>query len=236
MVRSILKSKSPRPESPQSSQPSPSISFSRARHPRLTPSTPNHLFYDKQVLPFTTSPPTPHVHFPPTPTIVSSTHAALPSTIYDRAPIQVSPNSCALPERGGRVVRGSAPAVCMKGGIKHDECKGSYFHPFAFEACEPEDLPSPTSVPQLIPDMSSASESEESMDGHSSPHFSPIPTMHPVPPTAMSFLPYGGSARKGDAPGRPRLKRRKTPGSTFCHTKRASIEEPPSLDGCLGGF
>ena len=48
----------------------------------------------------------PHVHFPPTPTLASTvnTHS---SSIYDRAPIEVTPNICALPERGGRMFIGS---------------------------------------------------------------------------------------------------------------------------------
>ena len=43
------------------------------------------------------------VHFPPTPEIVVATHEAHPASVYDRAPIQVSPNMCALPRRGERV-------------------------------------------------------------------------------------------------------------------------------------
>jgi len=43
-----------------------------------------------------------HVHFPPTPTL-TSTHATHSSSVYDRAPINISPNRCELPERGGRV-------------------------------------------------------------------------------------------------------------------------------------
>ncbi|KAJ6601113.1 hypothetical protein DFH09DRAFT_831053, partial [Mycena vulgaris] len=77
----------------------------------------------------------PHVHFPSTPslTLIADTHS--PGT-YDRAPIVVSPNSCALPKRGDRVY--PAPPL-----------KGSYFHPRAFEACEAEP------VPPLLPDLSS---------------------------------------------------------------------------------
>ncbi|TFK69886.1 hypothetical protein BDN72DRAFT_839791 [Pluteus cervinus] len=43
----------------------------------------------------------PHVHFPPTPTLTSIEITHSPS-VYDRAPIVVAPNACALPERGGR--------------------------------------------------------------------------------------------------------------------------------------
>lgn len=43
----------------------------------------------------------PRVHFPPTPTMTSIALTHSPHA-YDRAPIQVTPNSCALPERGAR--------------------------------------------------------------------------------------------------------------------------------------
>ncbi|KAF8816141.1 hypothetical protein BYT27DRAFT_7051219, partial [Phlegmacium glaucopus] len=62
----------------------------------------------------------PHVHFPPTPSLTSTeiTHS---SFSYDRAPIVVAPNTCALPERGGRKFIGSNHS---KGGL-------GYFHPHA---------------------------------------------------------------------------------------------------------
>ncbi|KAI6002209.1 hypothetical protein F5J12DRAFT_841496 [Pisolithus orientalis] len=41
----------------------------------------------------------PAVHFPPSPSL-TRVYAAHPSTAYDRSPIVVSPNACALPERG----------------------------------------------------------------------------------------------------------------------------------------
>ncbi|KAH6911060.1 hypothetical protein BKA70DRAFT_51964 [Coprinopsis sp. MPI-PUGE-AT-0042] len=43
----------------------------------------------------------PRVHFPPTPTMTSIALTHSPHA-YDRAPIQVTPNTCALPERGAR--------------------------------------------------------------------------------------------------------------------------------------
>ena len=43
----------------------------------------------------------PRVHFPPTPTLTSIALTHSPHA-YDRAPIQVTPNSCAMPERGAR--------------------------------------------------------------------------------------------------------------------------------------
>lgn len=75
-------------------------------------------------LPFSSCPniiDSPHVHFPPTPTLTSTeiTHS---SFTYDRAPIVVTPNICALPERGGRKFIGSSNS--NQGGL-------GYFHPHA---------------------------------------------------------------------------------------------------------
>ncbi|KAF8899422.1 hypothetical protein BD779DRAFT_1431990, partial [Infundibulicybe gibba] len=113
-------------------------------------------------------PQSPHVHFPPTPTLTSTATTHSPFA-YDRAPIAVAPNACALPERGGRVYmtrhkRGSSDSWRNRDQASApEEPKGSYFHPRAFEACEPEQ----TSPPSLIPDTtsssgSSSSESDES--------------------------------------------------------------------------
>ncbi|ESK92388.1 hypothetical protein Moror_4565 [Moniliophthora roreri MCA 2997] len=232
MVRSILKSKSSNASASRSSRPSPSscsYSFESFPPPSLSP----------------------HVHFPPTPTIVSSTHMTHSSSIYDRAPIEVSPNSCELPERGGRVC-GSPDS------IHHAprKPKGSYFHPHAYEACEreqPFDSPVPIELPQLIhdtPSSSSSSESDDS-DGYGSPNlpsplphprfasrntsFPPIPAIHTREETdhALSFLPHPPSQVKD----RPRLNRRKTPSSSIQIIKsRENHFREPSLDGCLGGF
>ncbi|KAI0033808.1 hypothetical protein K488DRAFT_35517, partial [Vararia minispora EC-137] len=52
--------------------------------------------------PFATSAvPSTHVHFPPTPRLTSTHFTHSPHT-YDRAPIAVSVNDCALPERNER--------------------------------------------------------------------------------------------------------------------------------------
>ncbi|KAH8825641.1 hypothetical protein DL96DRAFT_119949 [Flagelloscypha sp. PMI_526] len=57
------------------------------------------------ILPFSSTShlPSPHVHFPPSPLIISSTHATHSPRTYDRAPIQVRTNVCAFPERGERL-------------------------------------------------------------------------------------------------------------------------------------
>ncbi|TFK21273.1 hypothetical protein FA15DRAFT_554590, partial [Coprinopsis marcescibilis] len=63
----------------------------------------------------------PRVHFPPTPTLTSIALTHSPH-IYDRAPINVAPNSCALPERGARTYFSTESTV-------PPSAKESYFHP-----------------------------------------------------------------------------------------------------------
>lgn len=99
---------------------------------------------------------TPRVHFPPTPTLTSTftTHS---SSAYDRTPVVVSPNTCALPGRHERELfidnntagcerRGSEPPLATTttthSRTRKPTPKGSYFHPRAYEACTPEPCPS----------------------------------------------------------------------------------------------
>lgn len=128
----------------------------------------------------------PHgVHFPPSPTLTRTFSAYSPSA-YDRSPIVVSPNSCALPERGcpGRTYTldestKPSPSRTKWSGSHH----GRHLHPRAVnytshppsededEYLDDEDAQqTPTRtypiVPPLIPDLSS--ESDES-DGFISP-------------------------------------------------------------------
>ncbi|KIP03910.1 hypothetical protein PHLGIDRAFT_129852 [Phlebiopsis gigantea 11061_1 CR5-6] len=91
----------------------------------------------------------PHVHFPPTPGLVASTHPAHSPRTYDRKPIILSPNPCELPPRNDRKLH-SPPADFeierrergrprwRSSKTQEGDVKGSYFHPRAFEACEPE--------------------------------------------------------------------------------------------------
>jgi len=128
-------------------------------------------------LPFLHSP---HVHFPPTPTLTDTrpTHS---SSAYDRAPIVVSPNTCELPRRGERVY---APSIQVPAPLplpvslpltsvhpralpscrSHHQPRqpiGSYFHPRAFEAYEHQREPSlerrqysmASEAPQVSPRM-----------------------------------------------------------------------------------
>ncbi|KIM62342.1 hypothetical protein SCLCIDRAFT_835809 [Scleroderma citrinum Foug A] len=94
-----------------------------------------------------------HVHFPPTPTLTSTFTTHSPSA-YDRTPVAVSPNTCALPGRHERelfVDNVPPPSHRRPSSTSHSSHsrrarapspKGSYFHPRAYEACAPEQFPS----------------------------------------------------------------------------------------------
>ncbi|KAJ3929015.1 MAG: hypothetical protein NXY57DRAFT_1018444 [Lentinula lateritia] len=199
---------------------------------------------------------TPHVHFPPTP-VIASTQPTHSSSTYDRTAITVSPNSCELPERGGRCYSPSyathAPRVTVN----------SYFDPLAGKACDTASYDTGT-PPLLIPDLSSSSSSEsEDSDAYGSPLFSPpnIPFSYSthtsncsIPSTfsqeefvhAFSFLPHPPSQVKDDVHRRPKLvhkqqfwKRRKSCEpltSSSRYDRGDSAFQEGSLDGCLGGF
>jgi len=87
------------------------------------------------------------VHFPPSP--ATRTYSAYSAAAYDRSPIVVAPNSCALPERGGRTY--TLDESQPRRGISF----ARDFHPRALAFASTR-----TPLPQLIPDVSS--ESEES--------------------------------------------------------------------------
>jgi hypothetical protein len=122
--------------------------------------------------------PPPAVHFPPSPILTRAGLAHSPAS-YDRSPIAVQHNICALPERGcpGRTytlcepAEGSLPArVCASGRTLHPRAMqnggvdGSISSPPL--GITPSD-PEYACAPALVPDLS-ASESEES-DGLASP-------------------------------------------------------------------
>ncbi|KAJ3785429.1 hypothetical protein GGU10DRAFT_354917, partial [Lentinula aff. detonsa] len=112
---------------------------------------------------------TPHVHFPPTP-VIASTQPTHSSSTYDRTAIAVSPNSCELPERGGRFY---SPGYAQHGATTRVTVN-SYFDPQAVKACDT--VPDSSSAPPpLVADDSSSSSSSESddSDAYGSPMFSP---------------------------------------------------------------
>jgi len=189
------------------------------------------------------------VHFPPAPGLCQ-THLTHSPSIYDRAPIVVLPNACALPERNERTYPPSSecPSSPTKRRstqhLKGAQAAASALHPHAFRDASVASSDSAAwqhqhqqQLPQLVPDLSS-SESDES-DINSLP---PDPTHFPSmghPPisiidcsgdaaAALSFLPHANEREK------PRRERSRTRGGS--RSVRKSEFAVPELDGCLGGF
>ncbi|KAI0082333.1 hypothetical protein K474DRAFT_1655720 [Panus rudis PR-1116 ss-1] len=185
----------------------------------------------------------PHVHFPPTP-VLTETHPTHSPQTYDRAPILVSPNACLLPRRNDR--RASSPRPSTNGGSTHrgrsphrrDHVKGSYFHPRAYEACEPEPLSPPTSPqipPLLVHDVPSPSDEEvitppdSAFDSRTAHEGSPLLTdvyVSSSTPTPRSSAQHGVEKR------RPHLRRT----GNERYIKRTGVFCPQLDEGCLGGF
>ncbi|TFK53827.1 hypothetical protein OE88DRAFT_1806677 [Heliocybe sulcata] len=115
------------------------------------------------------------VHFPPSPTLTRSFPAHSPAS-YDRSPIVVAPNACALPARGcpgrtyppadtaGRHVHPRvAQPVSDKGGSSADDIPVFSHRPSHSRSRSPASLsPNIHPVPALIPDLSSESDESDS--------------------------------------------------------------------------
>jgi len=99
------------------------------------------------------------VRFPPSP--ATCTYSAYSAAAYDRSPIVVTPNNCALPERGGRTYTLDESQTRRGISFARD------YHPraLAFASFRP-------ALPQLIPDVSS-SESDERESDESDSWFAP---------------------------------------------------------------
>ncbi|KAI9444566.1 hypothetical protein H4582DRAFT_826596 [Lactarius indigo] len=195
----------------------------------------------------------PRVHFPPSPGLCQ-THLTHSAAIYDRAPIVVLPNACAMPERNGRTYTPpSESCAARKRRSTRAVAQGATLHPQAFAAASPTApaVPAASSVsdpagrmPSLVPDLSS-SESDESDISSTPPAPSHFPQMgqyqYHNPPisivldgaadaAALAFLPHANEREK---PRRERS-RSKTRGTrTAVRTSEFAL---PELDGCLGGF
>jgi hypothetical protein len=203
----------------------------------------------------------PRVHFPPAPGLCQ-THLTHSPSIYDRAPIVVLPNACALPARNERTYTPSgeyAPSSShpQSSHRKHrsSASQGAALHPHAFRDALPSSDPAPAAVgwqqhqqpqqqqqqmPPLVLDLSS--ESDES-DGNTVP---PDPMHFPStghPPiaivdgagseAALSFLPHANEREKPRKEHRSQSRSRAGPRSSSMRKSEFAL---PELDGCLGGF
>ncbi|KZT22163.1 hypothetical protein NEOLEDRAFT_1072040 [Neolentinus lepideus HHB14362 ss-1] len=198
-----------------------------------------------------------HVHFPPSP-VLTRTFAAHSPAAYDRSPIVVAPNACALPARG-----------CP--GKTYLPTKSVYPRPVPVSSLErhphrtqpPGDTnnaaphphrhsrPRPLAMPPLIPDLSS--ESDES-DASIAPLLSEFDwgTSRSLTSTALAFLPHpptptespirdrrktrGGEGRKSrvDEGRKSKVDEGRYKAIRACRLKSCELEEKD--EGCLAGF
>jgi hypothetical protein len=189
----------------------------------------------------------PHVHFPPTPTLTSTfiTHS---STVYDRTPAEVLPNTCALPGRHEREFVDTSLPRRPRRLWDREGPQGGYFQPRGYEARSIEPSESDDSDVVRTPP-------EPTLPGHPiAIRFGYRETndgMLPYTPTqqeiesALSFLPHAPSiplktnkgTRRSHSLGRsqPKVPRRESADGRIQHHSDFGV---PTLDfdGCLGGF
>jgi hypothetical protein len=185
----------------------------------------------------------PHVHFPPTPTL-TSTFAV---DHYDRAPISISPNICSLPNRGERVYQATSPP-CYNNRNRRSNV-GSYFHPRAFEACTIEHatpVSSPLFSPSTTPELSISPDDSETDDGSPQSPLSPelgpdipyydaklrlvLPEASTLPPDAgrlSSFMNRGHTPNHGQPEPHRQLRRLrpKRPNTLTSSNVRAPVSD-----------
>jgi hypothetical protein len=190
-----------------------------------------------------------HVHFPPTPTLTSTfiTHS---SSVYDRTPAEVAPNTCALPGRHEReFVDASYPRRPRRmWDWDREGSQGSYFQPRGSEgrSIEPSESddsdvvrtpPEPALPCHPISVRFGYRETNDAMLPYS-------PSQQEIE-SALSFLPHAPSipmktkkgTRRSHSLGRsqPKEPRRETADGWIHHHTDFVV---PNLDfeGCLGGF
>ncbi|TFK57588.1 hypothetical protein OE88DRAFT_1651398 [Heliocybe sulcata] len=180
------------------------------------------------------------VHFPPSSGLTKTfdTHSA---AVYDRSPIVVSRNQCALPERGcpGRTY-GLEAAEEERGRSRRvkDDKRTTNAHSGCTSSSPPGVLP------PLIPDQSESDDSDSSSSsGHSSfvsTSASSLPQSIPVKPSAydlhsnspnLAFLPHP----RGRSRTRPQHEEQNHPRRPRA-SKAFSQDVFGSDHGCLAGF
>jgi len=146
----------------------------------------------------------PHgVHFPPSPSL-TRTFTVHSAAAYDRSPIEVTPNSCALPERGcpGRTylleeTDATQPRLSRyPRGIAY----ARDYHPRALAFASSTNGGGCSSmVPQLIPDMSSESEESDGVSGIPAE----LSTTYTTASNAKQYSPYSNLPNLNVAKGDP---------------------------------
>ena len=169
----------------------------------------------------------PHVHFPPTPTMTSTELTHSPYA-YDRAPIDVSLNTCELPERGGRVYdeeRRPSPRVRDSG----------YFHPRP----RGDDVRSRSNDYHNAASMIYDGPPSDASAFYASPppqmSVPPLPEGPALYPTTIPHNTQTGSLCSPSLAKTKHGKKARKKGDSKTRSVCSAFSEP-ALDGCLGGF
>jgi len=188
------------------------------------------------------------VHFPPSPRLSTFQFTHSPQ-LYDRSPLVVQPNACALPGRGERVYLAEDYDNTAQDDIICDSI------PLRDGHSPPEYLrEAPTYPPSLDCSSSSAHpESDESDGPLSTPpdptNLSATPLIVTHPPDilgpslsrrrsdsdVLAFLPHPPCSEKPKRPKRS-LKRTHSDRQLFGCTFSEDRFSTPAFEGCLGGF
>lgn len=188
------------------------------------------------------------VHFPPSPRLSTFQFTHSPQ-LYDRSPLIVQPNVCALPARGERVYLAEDWDRATQDDIIHESI------PLRDGHFPPEHPRGSPTYPRSVDYFSSSthSESDESDDPLATP---PDPTNLSATPLiithasdilgpslarrrsdgdVLAFLPHPSSSPKSKRPKRS-LKRTLSDKNMFGCTFSEDSFSTPGLEGCLGGF
>jgi hypothetical protein len=201
---------------------------------------------DAAALPFsacTSSIHSTRVSFPPTPKLTSN-RLTYPAQAYDRSPIVVAPNECAMPARGSRATAVAGPSTPRASRSRSPRSYHTSQQPDSYFAANAPSAPATSGhIPPLTWSGSSSSESDES-DGPFTP---PMPDAATTPraarfnalgltpsngvhDSALAFLPHPPS------PEREKKRRSATPAARTRRTSPPSSFSITADDGCLGGF
>jgi len=179
-----------------------------------------------------------YVHFPPSPTL-TSTHVVDPPRLYDRSPIIVAENSCAMPQRGcpGRTyatVDGVGRGVTSSSNALALSCSKLSFNSSA-----------PSTIPLLVHDDQGSVDHSEAIslypeDLNALCHALCSPSHHS--PLCRAPHPHGG-AEAADSQFLPRMCVPSRPLKSFDEAKKKSSSRSPSsftsawdTASCLEGF
>lgn len=188
------------------------------------------------------------VHFPPSPRLSTFQFTHSPQ-FYDRSPLIVQPNVCALPGRGERVYLAEDNDNATQDDIIPDSIPLRDGH---FQPEHPRDAPA---YPHTLnyPSSSTHPESDESDGSLATPPdlsnigTTPLIVTHPsdiLGPSlsrrrsdsdTLSFLPHPPSPEKPKRPKRA-LKRAYSDKHLFGCTFSEDKFSTPAFEGCLGGF